>query len=97
MLGIFNHHNGLGSGVGPLAVGFLIFSIGLSLGGPTGFAINPARDLGPRIMHALLPVPGKGNSDWDYAWVPILGPLIGSALGTLIYLYIVNPLIPLGT
>lgn len=48
-------------------------------------------------MHALLPVPGKGNSDWDYAWVPILGPLIGSALGTLIYLYIVNPLIPLGT
>ncbi|WP_420420766.1 MIP/aquaporin family protein [Simkania sp.] len=97
VLGIFNFHNGLACGVGPLAVGFLVFSIGLSLGGPTGFAINPARDLGPRIMHALLPVQGKGDSDWDYAWVPILGPLIGSGIGTLIYLFIINPLIPLGT
>jgi len=95
VLGIFNYHNGLACGMGPLAVGFLIFSIGLSLGGPTGFAINPARDLGPRVMHALLPIPGKGDSDWDYAWVPILGPLIGSAIGTIIYMYIVKPLIPL--
>ena len=55
--------------------------IGLSLGGPTGYAINPARDLGPRIMHAILPVPGKGPSDWGYSWVPVVGPLIGGVLG----------------
>ena len=70
---------GLGS-VGAIPVGLLVFAIGLSLGGPTGYAINPARDLGPRIAHALLPIPGKGSSDWSYAWVPIVGPLIGGAL-----------------
>ncbi len=85
VLGIFNAHNGIGSGVGPYAVGILIFSIGLSLGGPTGFAINPARDLGPRSMHAILPIAGKGNSDWSYAWVPVLGPLLGGILGAFIY------------
>lgn len=85
VLGIFNVHNGIGSGVGPYAVGILIFSIGLSLGGPTGFAINPARDLGPRIMHAWLPIRGKGSSDWSYAWIPILAPLIGAVLGALLY------------
>ncbi len=85
ILGIFNIHNGIGSGMGPYAVGILIFSIGLSLGGPTGFAINPARDLGPRIMHAWLPIQGKGDSDWEYAWIPIVAPLIGSVLGALIY------------
>jgi glycerol uptake facilitator protein len=73
------------SGLDPLLIGLLVFAIGLSLGGPTGYAINPARDLGPRIMHAILPIPGKGTSDWSYAWVPVLGPLIGGALGALAY------------
>jgi glycerol uptake facilitator len=70
--------NGLSS-IGAVPVGLLVFAIGLSLGGPTGYAINPARDLGPRIAHALLPIPGKGSSDWSYAWVPIVGPLLGAA------------------
>jgi glycerol uptake facilitator protein len=61
--------------------------IGLSLGGPTGYAINPARDLGPRIMHALLPIPGKGPSDWGYSWIPVVGPLIGGAIGALLFHY----------
>lgn len=69
----------------PLLVGFLVFGIGLSLGGPTGYAINPARDLGPRIAHALLPIAGKGTSDWQYAWIPVVGPLIGGALGAIAY------------
>ena len=73
------------SGLGTLLVAFLVVGIGLSLGGPTGYAINPARDLGPRIMHAILPIPGKGTSDWSYAWVPVLGPLIGGAIGALLY------------
>ncbi|UZW62190.1 MIP/aquaporin family protein [Lysobacter enzymogenes] len=67
-------------GFGPLGAGLLVTAIGMSLGGPTGYAINPARDLAPRIAHALLPIPGKGGSDWGYAWVPVLGPLIGAAL-----------------
>jgi glycerol uptake facilitator protein len=71
--------------LGPLIVGLLVLGIGLSLGGPTGYAINPARDLGPRIMHAILPIAGKGPSDWGYSWVPVLGPLIGGALGALAY------------
>ena len=66
--------------VGPLAVALLVVGIGASLGGPTGYAINPARDLGPRIAHAVLPIPGKGSSDWGYSWVPVVGPLIGGAL-----------------
>jgi glycerol uptake facilitator protein len=73
------------SGLGTLLVALLVLAIGLSLGGPTGYAINPARDLGPRIMHAILPIPGKGPSDWSYAWIPVLGPLIGGAIGALIY------------
>jgi glycerol uptake facilitator protein len=73
------------SGLAILLVAFLVVGIGLSLGGPTGYAINPARDLGPRIMHAILPIPGKGPSDWSYAWVPVLGPLIGGAIGALLY------------
>lgn len=72
-------------GVVPLIVGFIVFSIGLSLGGPTGYAINPARDFGPRLAHALLPIPGKGGSDWAYAWVPVLGPLVGGVLGAVLY------------
>jgi glycerol uptake facilitator protein len=62
-----------------------VFAIGLSLGGPTGYAINPARDLGPRLVHALLPIPGKEGSDWDYSWVPVVGPIIGGVLGALIW------------
>jgi glycerol uptake facilitator protein len=73
------------TGVVPLTIGLLVFAIGLSLGGPTGYAINPARDLGPRIIHAILPIPGKGPSDWGYAWIPVLGPLIGGALGALAF------------
>ena len=73
------------SGLNPLIVGLLVLAIGLSLGGPTGYAINPARDLGPRIMHAILPIPGKGPSDWGYAWIPVLGPLIGGTIGALAY------------
>jgi glycerol uptake facilitator protein len=69
-----------------LTVGFLVWSIGLSLGGPTGYAINPARDLGPRIAHQLLPLPGKGGSDWAYSWVPIVGPLIGAAIAAGLWL-----------
>jgi glycerol uptake facilitator protein len=72
-------------GLGPLLVGAIVWSIGLSLGGPTGYAINPARDLGPRLAHAVLPLPQKGSSDWGYAWVPIVGPIIGGVLGALCY------------
>src|SRR5262249_38669818 len=74
---------GLGT-LGALTVGLLVFAIGLSLGGTTGYAINPARDLGPRIAHALLPVPGKRDSDWGYAWVPVVGPLVGAGLAILL-------------
>jgi glycerol uptake facilitator protein len=74
-----------GSGLVPLLVGFLVFGIGLSLGGPTGYAINPARDLGPRIAHAVLPIAGKGESDWEYSWIPVVGPIIGGVLGALAY------------
>ena len=70
---------GLGS-LGALPVGLLVFGIGLSLGGTTGYAINPARDLGPRIAHALLPIPGKRDGDWSYAWVPVAGPILGGLL-----------------
>jgi glycerol uptake facilitator len=92
ILGIFDMHNGISSGMGPYAVGILIFSIGLSLGGPTGYAINPARDLGPRLAYALLPIRGKGTADWAYAWVPIIAPLIGGLLGAMIYLLYIEPL-----
>lgn len=73
------------SGLAPLLVGFLVWGLGLSLGGPTGYAMNPARDLGPRIAHAILPIAGKGSSDWAYAWVPIVGPIIGGLLGAILY------------
>ncbi|MCQ9352930.1 aquaporin family protein [Corynebacterium sp. 153RC1] len=72
------------SGLGPLAVALIVVAIGLSLGTPTGYAINPARDLGPRIAHALMPIKGKPSSDWAYAWVPIAGPLVGATLAALI-------------
>lgn len=72
-------------GLNPLVVGGLIISIGLSLGGTTGFAINPARDLGPRFAHFILPIPGKGSSDWSYSWIPVVGPLIGGLLGSWLF------------
>ncbi len=72
-------------GLTPLLVGLLVLSIGLSLGGPTGYAINPARDLGPRIAHALLPIAGKGDSDWSYAYIPVVGPIVGGVLGAVIF------------
>ena len=75
----------LAKGLGPLLVGVIVMSIGLSLGGPTGYAINPARDLGPRIAHAVLPIAGKGTSDWRYAWIPILGPTLGGVAGGFVY------------
>jgi glycerol uptake facilitator protein len=77
--------HGFDTGLGPLLVGLLVFGIGVSLGGPTGYAINPARDLGPRLAHCLLPIAGKGGSDWSYAWVPVVGPLIGGVLGAWCY------------
>ena len=75
---------GLGA-IGALPVGLLVFAIGLCLGGTTGYAINPARDLGPRIAHAILPIPGKGDSDWGYAWIPVAGPLLGGLLAALVH------------
>jgi glycerol uptake facilitator protein len=77
--------SGLDFGLGPALVGVIVWSIGLSLGGPTGYAINPARDLGPRLAHFVLPIPGKGGSDWDYAWVPIAGPVIGGIIAALFF------------
>jgi glycerol uptake facilitator protein len=71
--------------LGAVPVALLVLGIGLSLGGPTGYAINPARDLGPRLAHALLPIPAKRDSDWGYAWVPVVGPLVGGALGALLF------------
>jgi len=73
------------NGFQPFLVGVLVWGIGLSLGGPTGYAINPARDLGPRVAHAVLPISGKGNSDWGYSWVPVLAPIIGGILGAVLY------------
>ena len=80
---------GLGS-IGAIPVMFLIWAIGLSLGGTTGYAINPVRDLGPRIMHSILPVKDKGSSDWAYSWIPVVGPMIGASLAALLYL-LLNP------
>ncbi|MFC7883937.1 MIP/aquaporin family protein [Streptomyces sp. NPDC057376] len=82
--GLNDAGNGLGV-LGALITAFVVVSIGLSLGGPTGYAINPVRDLGPRIVHALLPLPNKGGSDWAYAWIPVAGPLIGGALAGGVY------------
>jgi glycerol uptake facilitator protein len=72
-------------GLNSLLVGFLVWAIGLALGGPTGYAINPARDLGPRLAHALLPIPGKRDADWGYSWVPVVGPVVGALLGAFLF------------
>ncbi|HWB30839.1 MAG TPA: MIP/aquaporin family protein [Vicinamibacterales bacterium] len=78
-------NTGFDLGFAPVLVGLLVWAIGLSLGGPTGYAINPARDLGPRLAHAMLPIAGKGDSDWSYAWIPIVGPIAGGVAGALLY------------
>lgn len=81
----------LAKGLSPVLVGAIVMGIGLSLGGSTGYAINPARDLGPRLAHALLPLAGKGGSDWSYAWIPVVGPIIGGVLGALAYTLLWTP------
>ncbi len=78
-------NSGFDKGLAPALVGVLVWSIGLSLGGPTGYAINPARDLGPRLAHFVLPIPGKGGPDWGYAWIPVAGPIIGGIVGATMY------------
>lgn len=78
-------HSLLSAGINPLLIGLLVAVIGLGMGGPTGFAINPARDLGPRIVHAILPLPNKSHSNWGYAWVPVVGPIIGGIIGGLLF------------
>jgi glycerol uptake facilitator protein len=80
-----NPVHGWDVGFGPCLVGVIVWAIGLSLGGPTGYAINPARDLGPRLAHALLPIAGKGHSDWGYASIPVAGPIIGGVLAAFLY------------
>jgi glycerol uptake facilitator protein len=80
--------NKFADGLNPIVVGTLIMAVGLCLGGTTGFAINPARDLGPRIAHFLLPIHNKGGSDWSYAWIPVVGPMLGGVLGALVYNWI---------
>lgn len=90
ILALIDKHNNLGQGIGPFMVGILVYSIGLSLGGPTGYAINPARDLGPRIMHALLPVSGKGSSEWGYSWIPVVGPICGALIGVVLYTWMIS-------
>ena len=93
VLGIVSNAGEMGSdlasvfstGIAPMLVGLLVLGIGLSLGGPTGYAINPARDLGPRIAHAVLPIAGKGGNDWGYSWIPVVGPIIGGILGAWLF------------
>lgn len=82
---LFIGANKFTEGLNPIAVGLLIVVIGMSLGGTTGYAINPARDLGPRIAHFILPIPGKGGSNWGYSWIPVVGPLLGGAMGAVFY------------
>ena len=88
IFGIFAYSGEVGgsaAALNPLLVGLLVLGIGLSLGGPTGYAINPARDLGPRIAHAVLPIAGKGGSDWGYSWIPVVGPIIGGIIGAVLF------------
>lgn len=88
MFGVFaivSPEVGMGA-LGAIPVAFLVWVIGLALGGPTGYAINPARDLGPRIIHAILPIPGKGGSDWGYSWIPVVGPVIGAIIAALLWM-----------
>ena len=88
MLGVFYIAGSNSATLGAIPVAFLVWVIGLALGGPTGYAINPARDLGPRIMHAILPIAGKGGSDWGYSWVPVVGPIIGGIIAAVVFMVI---------
>jgi glycerol uptake facilitator protein len=83
----FAHNPGIAA-LGPLTVALLVLVIGMALGGTTGYAINPARDLGPRIIHAIVPIPGKGSSDWEYSWIPVAGPLVGGVIAAVVYKFI---------
>jgi glycerol uptake facilitator protein len=85
VLAINANQQTVNTGLAGLLVALLVLGIGLSLGGPTGYAINPARDLSPRVAHAVLPIPGKGTSDWGYSWVPVVGPLVGGAIGAIAF------------
>ncbi len=85
MVGVSSIYALEGSGLGPFLVGMLVFVIGNALGGTTGYAINPARDLAPRLAHYLLPIKGKGDSHWEYAWIPVVGPVVGAVLGVLLF------------
>lgn len=85
MVGVSSIYATEGSGLAPFLVGMLVFVIGNALGGTTGYAINPARDLAPRFAHFILPIPGKGSSDWGYAWIPLLAPIVGTCLGVLLF------------
>jgi glycerol uptake facilitator protein len=85
IFGKATNNGAISPAMGPYLVGILVWAIGLSLGGSTGYAINPARDLGPRIAHALLPIAGKGKSDWKYSWVPVLGPVLGGIIGAYLW------------
>lgn len=82
--------NKLSAGFGPLIVGLVVMAVGFGLGGTTGYAINPARDLGPRLIHALLPIPNKGESDWSYAWIPVVAPILGGSLGAVLYQFVLS-------
>ena len=84
-VGLSSFYSNAGTGFGPYLVGMLIWVIGVSLGGTTGYAINPARDLGPRLAHAILPIAGKGGNDWEYAWIPVVAPVCGALAGSLIF------------
>ncbi|MGY3715922.1 MIP/aquaporin family protein [Sutcliffiella cohnii] len=93
---LFIGANNFTEGLNPIAVGFLIIVIGMALGGTTGYAINPARDLGPRLVHAFLPIPNKGSSDWSYSWIPVVGPILGGVLGALSYNALYNGVFTIG-
>ena len=82
---LFIGANEFKQGLNPIVIGLIVIAVGLSLGGTTGFAINPARDLGPRLAHFVLPIHGKGNSDWSYAWIPVVGPMVGGLFGAWVY------------
>ncbi|HHT7753349.1 TPA: MIP/aquaporin family protein [Streptococcus suis] len=84
--------NNVSAGLGPIIVGLIVFAIGFSLGSTTGYAVNPARDLGPRIMHAIQPIPNKGDSDWSYSWIPVAGPILGGVAGAILYNLLLNML-----
>ena len=87
-VGAITHTQSIAHGLGPYLIGVLVWGIGLSLGGPTGYAINPARDLGPRLAYAVLPIKNKGGADWAYAWLPVIAPMVGASLGYFLWMQV---------